>query len=65
MDCRINSWIPGIGCTYVDLVRRKRQGFLGCLELEMQLCALITKWPSKRFLVFLPFRICVIVVFVK
>lgn len=65
MDCRINSWIPGIGYIYIDLVRRTWQGFLGYLELEMQLCALITKWPSKRFSVFLPFRTCVVVVFVK
>lgn len=65
MDCRINSWIPGIGYTYIDLLRRTWQGFLGCLELEMQLCALITKWPSKRFSVFLLFRTCVVVVFVK
>lgn len=49
MDCRINSWISGIGYIYINLGGREMTGILGCLELEMHVCALIKKWLSNRF----------------
>lgn len=39
--------------------------FLYDLELEMHLCALPREMGSSRFSVFLPFRSCIIVVFVR
>lgn len=44
MDCRISSWIPGIGYTYSDKSGEKYvRDFLDDLELEM---------ASNRFSVF-------------
>lgn len=53
MDCRINSWIPGVG--YIDKSGEKSdRDLLNDFELEM---------ASNRFSVFLPFQTLVIVVF--